>query len=136
MKWCLLALAVVVMAVACARPDAPEGGETDALWVAPDIAARRAQFVPEALTAEVGNLSEGDRQALRHLLAAARAIDEIFTLQAWAGNPEFARRVAALDGPGADAARDYYRIMVGPWDRLVDHQPFLGDRPRPEGAGF
>ena len=124
------------MTVGCARPDASGRSGGAALWVAPDIAARRAQFVPETLTADVGHLSEGDRQALRHLLAAARAIDEIFSLQAWAGNPELAPRVAALDGPDAAAARDYYRIMVGPWDRLVDYQPFLGDRPRPEGAGF
>jgi hypothetical protein len=136
MKWWLLVLVAVAMTVGCSGAEAPEKAEADALWVAPDIAARRAQFVPETLTADVAHLSEGDRQALRHLVAAARAIDEIFALQAWTGNPEFALRVAALDGPDADAARDYYRIMVGPWDRLVDHQPFLGDRPRPEGAGF
>lgn len=136
MKWWLLALVAVAMAVGCARPEAPITGEADALSVAPDIAARRAQFVPERLSADVGHLSEGDRQALRHLVVAARAMDEIFALQAWTGNAELAPRVAALDGPGADAARDYYRIMVGPWDRLVDHEPFLGDRPRPEGAGF
>lgn len=136
MKWWLLALVAVAMAVGCARPEAPDAGEADALSVAPDIAARRAQFVPETLSADVGHLSEGDRQALRHLVVAARAMDEIFALQAWAGNPELAPRVAALEGPGADAARDYYRIMVGPWDRLVDHEPFLGDRPRPAGAGF
>ncbi len=136
MKWWLLVLVAVAMAVGCARPEAPDTSGGAALWVAPDIAARRAQFVPETLTAGVGHLSEGDRQALRHLVAAARAIDEIFTLQAWTGNPEFAPRVAALDGPDAGAARDYYRIMAGPWDRVADHQPFLGDRPRPDGAGF
>jgi hypothetical protein len=136
MKWSLLALAVALMAVACARSEAPAARAAEALRVAPDIAARRAQFVPETLSADISHLSEGDRQALRHLVSAARAMDEIFALQAWAGNPELAPRVAALDGPDADAARDYYRIMVGPWDRLVDHEPFLGDRPRPAGAGF
>ena len=37
----------------------------------------------------------------------------------------------ASTGPGADAAREYYRIMYGPWDRLVGHEPFLGTRPIP-----
>ena len=136
MRFWLLSLAVVAMTVGCGRPQAPDPSRAAALWVAPDIAARRAQFVPETLTAGVGHLSEGDRQALRHLIAAAGAIDEIFALQAWAGNPEFAPKVAALDGPDAGAARDYYRIMVGPWDRLVDSEPFLGETPRPAGAGF
>jgi hypothetical protein len=110
----------------------PGGG----LMVANDIVARRAQFVEQSLTADVSHLSEGDREALSHLVEAARAMDEIFHLQAWAGNPEFAAEVAALDGDGAEAASDYYRIMYGPWDRLAHHEPFLGDTARPPGAGY
>ncbi len=106
------------------------------LEVAPDIVERRAQFVVRPLTADVSHLSEGDRQALVHLVVAARAVDEIFRLQAWAGNPELAPAVEALEGEGSQAAKDYYRIMYGPWDRLVHFEPFLGDRPRPKGAGF
>jgi hypothetical protein len=106
------------------------------LAVAPDVAVRRAQFVPQSLTADVSHLSEGDREALRHLVVAAEAIDEIFTIQAWAGNPEFASKVGALTGPDAAPARDYYRIMYGPWDRLDHHTPFLGETPRPAGAGY
>jgi len=104
--------------------------------VANDIVDRRAQFVETPLTADVSHLSDGDREALKHLVAAAREMDEIFRLQAWAGNPDFAAEVAALTGDGADAARDYYRIMYGPWDRLVHHEPFLGDAVHPPGAGY
>jgi hypothetical protein len=104
--------------------------------VASDIVERRAQFVEQSLTADVFHLSEGDREALTHLVAAARAMDEIFRLQAWAGNPEFASEVAAFEGDGAEAARDYYRIMYGPWDRLVHYEPYLGDKPHPDGAGY
>lgn len=134
MKLWTLTLLVVAVSLACGTRPEPRSG--DSLWVAPDIAARRAQFVQENVTADVGHLSEGDREALRHLVSAARVMDEIFALQAWAGNPGFALRVTALEGPDAAAARDYYRIMVGPWDRLAEHEPFLGQQPRPEGAGF
>ncbi len=106
------------------------------LDIASDIAERRLQFEKRELTAEVSHLSDGDRQALKHLVAAARSIDEIFALQAWAGNPEFARQVDSLGGAGADAAKEYYRIMYGPWDRLVHFEPFLGSRPHPKGAGY
>ncbi|MCW8985039.1 MAG: hypothetical protein OQK55_06825, partial [Thermoanaerobaculales bacterium] len=91
--------------------------------VADDIIERRAQFVERSLTADVAHLSAGDHQALIHLVEAARAMDEIFWLQAWAGNPEFEPGVVALEGEGAEAARDYYRIMYGPWDRLVHYEP-------------
>lgn len=132
--WSVLGVVVVGLTVSgCGRMQ-PAGDE--GLAVAPDIEARRQQLVPTTLTAALDHLSTGDRTALDHLVAAARVMDEIFKLQVWAGNPEFAPRVAALTGPGAQAARDYYRIMFGPWDRLADQQPFLGSMPHPPGAGY
>jgi len=125
-------VALMILATACGpAPKAPAG-----LKIAPDIAARRAQFEPHRLAADLSTLSPGDRTALEHLVAAARQIDEIFKRQAWRGNPEFAKRVEALKGADAQAAKDYYRIMYGPWDRLKHFEPFLGYRPHPKGAGF
>jgi hypothetical protein len=117
------------------------GGETqpaakEELMVVPDIAARRAQFVVKPLTADVSHLSEGDRAALNHLISAAESVNEIFKLQAWAGNPRFAKKVAAYEGTDAQAVKDYFRIMYGPWDRLRHFEPFLGESARPSGAGY
>jgi hypothetical protein len=123
-----------LVAVGCGQRDGSQ--EEERFAVVSDIVERRAQFVEQSLDADVSHLSAGDREALKHLVAAARAVDEIFRLQAWAGNPGFAPEVAALEGEGAEAARDYYRIMYGPWDRLVHHEPFLGSRAHPDGAGY
>jgi hypothetical protein len=120
--------------LSCAKPDGLHPGE--GIEIVNDIVERRAQFVRQSLTADISHLTDGDREALKHLVRAARSVDEIFRLQAWAGNPEFAPKVAKLAGEGAEAARDYYRIMYGPWDRLVHFEPFLGDRAHPDGAGF
>ncbi len=134
MKFCFVVFLTAALAGGCAQRDRqePEVG----LLVAPDIEARRGQFVPQILSAEVDHLSEGDREALRHLLQAAEAVDEIFALQAWAGGPAFRERLDGLTGPGAGAAREYYRIMYGPWDRLVGREPFIGEATHPDGAGF
>jgi hypothetical protein len=123
---------LVVLGCGQGNGSPPGGG----LYVVNDIVERRAQFVEQSLTADVTHLSAGDRQALQHLVEAARAMDEIFRLQAWAGNPEFVPDVVALEGEGAEAARDYYRIMYGPWDRLLHNEPFLGEQPHPDGAGY
>jgi len=131
LRWTIVA--AVVMTLGCGTPS--PSPETPPEEVG-DIGARRARFAPHTIGADTSHLSPGDREALRHLVEAARAIDEIFWLQAWQDNPAFTSRVAALAGPDAGAARDYYRIMYGPWDRLEEHEPFLGDVPRPEGAGF
>ena len=104
--------------------------------VVPDIAARRSQLVEKQLKADLTSLPANEREVVGHLVAAARIIDDVFLLQAWAGNPAFAPKVATLQGPLARPAHEYYRIMGGPWDRLKDNEPFLGELRRPAGAGF
>ena len=129
----MILLVAAGLAIACGTGSEPV--PSNELWVAPDIASRRAQFVPQTLTAAVDHLSEGDRQALRHLVEAAEAMNEIYLRQAWAGNPEFAGKVSEFSGQNSAALRDYYRIMYGPWDRLLDHGAFVGVF-RPKGAGY
>lgn len=130
--WLGIVMVSCVALVGCGQPAEPKGE----FEVAPDIEARRAKLVRQHLGAEVGHLSDGDRQALRYLVAAARTLDEIFKRQAWAGNPGFASRVAGYQGSGADALEDYYRIMYGKWDRLEELEPFIGRDPHPAGAGY
>jgi hypothetical protein len=129
-----LAVCFVAMLAAGAPVQAQPAGRV--LKVVPDIEARRAQFVAQTLDADTSSLSTADVRALSHLVKAAKVVDKIFLRQVWAGNPAFAPTVAALTGPGAQAAREYYRIMGGPWDRLKEFEPFLGTAPHPPGAGF
>ena len=149
-SWLMLAVVLVSMvcSTSCARGEsggrAPASSSTaggaptatGALAIVPDIAARRAQLVRKPLTVDLGSLPDSERKALDHLVAAAKVIDEVFLLQAWRDNPAFAERVAALTGPLAAPAQDYYRIMGGPWDRLKAYEPFLGTAKRPAGVGF
>jgi hypothetical protein len=133
MRLCVwIVMVCCVTLVGCGRPVEPK----PELEVAGDLTARRARFVTQRLSADVGHLSDGDRQALRHLIASARTVDEIFKLQAWVGNADFASRVTTYDGPDADALEAYYRINYGKWDRLDELEPFVGDQPHPAGAGF
>jgi len=106
------------------------------LRIAADVAARRARFVPQTLAADTGGLKAGDRAAIEHLVRATRLVGAIFQRQACPGVEQLAPRVAALTGPDAQAANDYFRIMMGPWDRLNGSEPFIGTAPRPAGAAF
>jgi len=101
-----------------------------------DIERRVAQFRPTPLSADLSALGEQERRALAELVEAARPLDQIFLRQAWTGNPELRRQLAAYRGPHAAATLAYFDINFGPWDRLAEWQPFVGDRPRPAGAGF
>jgi hypothetical protein len=134
-RLCFARCAALLAAAACGSgPSAGSGAGS--LQVVSDIQARRAQFVQQTLGGDTAGLAAGDVAAVGHLVRAAKIVDEIFQRQAWQGYPAFAPRVAALTGADAQAAKDYFRIMVGPWDRLRGFEPFLGRAPHPPGAGF
>ena len=137
----LTALSLGPVGLSSATPAAPSASAATAatsreLATVPDIARRLAQYAPTRLTADLSALSAADRRALGLLVQASSRLNDIALRQAWAGNPDLARQLAALKGPQADATRAYFQLNLGPWDRLDGMKPFLGDRPHPEGEGY
>jgi hypothetical protein len=104
--------------------------------IVPDIERRLAQFAPTPLDADVSALSAEDRKALDHLVEAARLMNDIFLRQAWAGGPAMQQQMKAWPGEKAEAARRYFKINFGPWDRLDESKPFIGSLVHPPGAGY
>jgi Peptidase family M49 len=131
----LLALTALIGMTALAAP-VKEGARAAEVRPVADIERRVAQFVPTPLSADLSALGEQERRALAELVEAARPLDQIFLRQSWAGNRELRDQLAAYRGPHAAATLAYFDINFGPWDRLAEWQPFVGDRPRPAGAGF
>jgi hypothetical protein len=134
---CLMGAAALAGAAfgAPARKPAASGGPK----IVPDIEKRVAQFARTPIHADLSALSPSDRKVLDKLTAAAKLMNEIFLRQAWNGNPALRKEIAAGKGNAsgtAEAARQYFDIMFGPWDRLAERQPFIGDRPHPPGAGY
>ena len=131
----LLALTALIGMTALAAP-VKEGARGPEVRPVADIERRVAQFRPTPLSADLSALGEQERRALAELVEAARPLDQVFLRQSWTGNPELRDRLAAYRGPHAAATLAYFDINFGPWDRLAEWQPFVGDRPRPAGAGF
>jgi hypothetical protein len=100
-----------------------------------DMAERLGQFAPVELAFDASLLDAHDRIVMRKLVEASDALNEIFWLQVWPDNLAYREKLQDAQGPGLEAARDYYDIMAGPWDRLAD-EPFLAVGPKPVGAGF
>ncbi|HYU33059.1 MAG TPA: hypothetical protein VEW48_12935 [Thermoanaerobaculia bacterium] len=119
-----------------AAETARKGAEVKIAPIAPDIEKRLAQFSPTPLTADLSVLSAKDRQVLDKLVEAAKLMNEIFLRQAWAGNPELQQRIAGWTSGDQGAARQYFQVMYGPWDRTDGKKPFLGDLQHPAGAGY
>ena len=129
---------IVTILAGCApsgeQEPAPSAG--GGLEVAFNVAERLARFEPTELVADVSSLSEGELRVLEMLVEAARSMDEIFLRQVWQGNPELQAELQEAVGPEMEAARAYYTVNFGPWDRLEEMDPFIGTKPHPPGAGY
>lgn len=104
--------------------------------VAPDIAQRLAAYAPTRIEADLSHLPQSERHALQKLVDAAAIMDELFAWQATPCLDEMRARLATLPGAGGEAARLYFDLNAGPWDRRLDRAPFVGDWPHPAGANY
>ena len=109
---------------------------TAEMAIVADINERVAEFSRTEMAADLSSLSAEEREVVKLLVEAAKPLDEIFLRQVWSGNLALRESAKTLQGPNADAARAYLTIMKGPFDRLKDHEPFLGTTAKPAGAGF
>ena len=83
------------------------------------------------LTSDLSSLSSGQKQMLRHLIAAAKVMDGLFWQQAFGGPRALS---ADVNDP---QLRNYARVNYGPWDRLNADAPFIPNfGPKPLGAQF
>lgn len=133
-----LGLALFALA-ACAPSPAPPEAAAPTLSeesVIADIDQRLAKYSPVPLAPDLSALSARDRQALDKLIEVSRLIDEIYLRQAWAGGPALRQEIAGWKGPKAQAARDFFAVNFGPWDRLDERKAFIGSALHPKGAGF
>lgn len=118
---------------AATEPVAPAVAEAPVAQPPPnaEIAAKVAAYAEVPLTADLGTLAEGDRQAIAKLLQAGEIMDALFWKQTWGD------KQALLDGITDPAVRQFVEINYGPWDRLDNDKPFVeGIGARPLGARF
>lgn len=130
---CMMAAALLTLA-ACAPTETTMELEThEAATVdGVDVEAKLARYAPTELSADLSGVPDSERIVLVELIKAARLMDEIFLRQASVGNPAVRDEIAGQGG----ALQTYFALNFGPWDRLDDHQPYYGETPHPEGAGY
>jgi hypothetical protein len=141
----LLLLPAFLLAACTAGVRTPAGPATPAavvttpaepLVIAPDVATRLAKLAPTPLVADLSVLAAGEREALAELIAAARLMDEIFLRQVSADNERLREHLATTSDPLGPIALELFLVHFGPWDRLEEDHPFLGDTAKPPGAGY
>jgi hypothetical protein len=144
------AAAVLLCAVtaSCAKEKAapgPSGGPVSGagsgsatLPIAPDVRDRLSQLPRTPIDYDRALLDAKETQVVGKLIEASRFMNDIFLSQVSEENPGLRDRVAraAQQVPAAGWALALFDVHKGPWDRLKENEPFIGNRGKPPGAGF
>ncbi|MGH7602589.1 MAG: dipeptidyl-peptidase 3 family protein [Gemmatimonadaceae bacterium] len=94
-------------------------------------AQRLARYTTVKLVADESKLTPRELQMLPLLVDAARAMNDIFWIEAYGNRDSL---MATISDP---VVRQLVDINFGPWDRLDDNAPFVaGAGPRPDGANY
>src|ERR1041385_1503499 len=99
------------------------------------LSEKIARFAPVTLSGDTSMLSEGDRKALKKLIAAAKLMDDIYLHQAWADNLALLQKLADDTSSEGRERLHYFRINMGPWSKLDNDEPFIDGVPNPKPPG-
>jgi hypothetical protein len=102
-----------------------------------DIDERLAAYAQTEISADLTHLTDTQHSVLAKLVEVADIMHELFWEQACPCRLEIIHLLEHLPAgsQGASAAR-YFEINMGPWDRRLDREPFLGSWPHPAGANY
>lgn len=135
-------LIAVFLLIGCAERSSDEGiSATEEIKMLHD---KINKFVPVEIQYDESLLDERERVVLEKLYEASKIIDELFLEQVYSKNPEIRAdllsKIEAETDPDKklkhELQLELFKIMFGPFDRLDDDKPFMGDKEKPLGANF
>ena len=129
MKYIYLLLGIIFLFISCNTKN--EGTEMKTT-----IKDKIKQFATIELKYDENLLDDRQKVVIEKLYFAAKIMDEIFLDQVYAKNKAIQDELSAQNDEQSVAAKQYFDIMFGPFDRLEDDEPFYGHDKKPEGANF
>jgi hypothetical protein len=143
-KFCILSvLPFIVFAIGCSRSGSqPSTDSQKAPEVVPDIKERLDKLPETVIDYDRTLLSEDDQRVVAELIEASKYINEIFCRQVSEDNPALYSELGGLADKSAvyRMGFQYFKMMMGRWDRLMDDAPFISPfgkaGEKPPGAGF
>jgi hypothetical protein len=137
--------ALALVAGGCAKKAPKQEASTEMPFkhmAADSLKIQMARFAPVEITYDQSILSASEKDALAKLAQVARLTDELYLRQVWTGSIAMRNvliKESETPGPNQGLAQNLYRffeINAGPWNRLENNRPFIGEMKKPDGAGF
>ncbi|WP_456459263.1 dipeptidyl-peptidase 3 family protein [Reichenbachiella sp.] len=129
MKKISVCLALGATLFSCMPKESPE--ETPEESSSIDMSARVNEYAEYTLTADLGHLSDNQRQMIPILIKVSKIMDDLFWKEAYGD------KNALLSSLPDEATKQFATINYGPWDRLRADEPFVkGVGKKPAGAQY
>ncbi|ORX62424.1 hypothetical protein DM01DRAFT_1331848 [Hesseltinella vesiculosa] len=98
------------------------------------LADRLKRFTLYKCGADLSHLSKHEHTALKHLMQAAKLVDDIFYRQLWTGATELRQKISQGNN---QELKDLFDVYKGPWAGDDHDYPFVEGVPkRPDGANY
>ncbi len=95
-----------------------------------------AQFAPTEMKYDKSILNEREQMVVKKLYDASLMMDSIYLNQVYSKNDIIAAKLKGSDSEIDKLNLQYFNIMGGPFDRLLDDKPFIGTEKKPAGANY
>lgn len=116
--------ALAILLISCGNRSETQSAEMT-------IDERLNQYTEFTLEADLSGLTENQKKMIPLLIDAARAMNEVFWMEAYGDRRQLMDRIS---DPKVER---FAEINYGPWDRLNGNEPFVeGVGPKPAGANF
>ena len=101
-----------------------------------DLKAKLRQFEQTEMSFDSSILSAVEQKIVEKMIEAAKCMDEIFWRQSAHEALGIRRRLEQSRSPSDREVLHYLRIHFGPYDRIQEFRPFIGEKTKPLGAGL
>ncbi|MFA8342728.1 MAG: peptidase [Rhodothermaceae bacterium] len=124
----ILLISGLIFITSCSKREASEGNNI--------MEKKLKQYAVTEVKYDETLLDENQKTVVKKLYEASKIIDEIFQDQVYAKNKEIEEKLKNSSKPEDKVVYDYFKINVGPFDRLDHNKPFYGTETKPEGANY
>ncbi len=94
------------------------------------------QYAKTEIKYDENLLDDNQKIVVRKLFEAAKLMDELFLEQVYSKNFDIKAELESTSDPLSLKKLEYFNINFGPFDRLDNNKPFIGNDEKPHGANF
>ena len=100
------------------------------------LESKISQYAKTEIKYDENLLDDNQKIVVQKLYEAAKLMDDLFLEQVYSKNDSIKAELESAADPLSAKKLEYFNINFGPFDRLDNNKPFIGNASKPLGANF